>query len=105
MAPSAISPAATPPHGIKTAELTASAVTHKIGAQSLLLPLNASKLVFTPTTTPMAVPDVNDPHANMASQCTDHMITAVWKNTTGWEAPELKPYGNLSLAPTASVLQ
>jgi branched-chain amino acid aminotransferase len=32
------------------------------------------------------------------------MITAVWKSTTGWENPELKPYGNLSLAPTASVL-
>ena len=32
------------------------------------------------------------------------MITAVWKLATGWEAPELRPYGNLSLAPTASVL-
>lgn len=32
------------------------------------------------------------------------MVTAVWKATTGWEAPELKPYGNFSLAPTASVL-
>jgi branched-chain amino acid aminotransferase len=32
------------------------------------------------------------------------MITAIWKSTTGWEDPELRPYGNLSLAPTASVL-
>ena len=32
------------------------------------------------------------------------MITAVWRSTTGWEDPELRPYGNLSLAPTASVL-
>jgi branched-chain amino acid aminotransferase len=32
------------------------------------------------------------------------MITAVWTATSGWGAPELKPYGNLSLAPTASVL-
>jgi len=32
------------------------------------------------------------------------MITAKWTSTTGWETPELRPYGNLSLAPTASVL-
>jgi branched-chain amino acid aminotransferase len=51
----------------------------------------------------MAVPELNDPNA-FFSQCTDHMLTAVWKNTTGWDAPELRPYGNLSLAPTASCL-
>ncbi|KAJ9622431.1 hypothetical protein H2203_006651 [Taxawa tesnikishii (nom. ined.)] len=32
------------------------------------------------------------------------MVTAVWRNTTGWEAPEIKPYGPLTLMPTASVL-
>ena len=32
------------------------------------------------------------------------MISAVWKSTTGWDSPELRPFGNLSLAPTASVL-
>jgi branched-chain amino acid aminotransferase len=32
------------------------------------------------------------------------MVTAVWNQSTGWADPELKPYGNLSLAPTASVL-
>lgn len=32
------------------------------------------------------------------------MITAVWKDGVGWETPELRPYGNLSLAPTASCL-
>jgi branched-chain amino acid aminotransferase len=52
----------------------------------------------------MVVPELGDPIIASASQCSDHMITAVWKSTTGWEAPELKPYGNLSLAPTASVL-
>ena len=105
MAPSAITPAATPPHGIKTAELTASAITHKLEAQSTLQPLDASRLKFTRSTTPMVVPEIGSALANSASQCTDHMVTAVWKNATGWEAPELKPYGNLSLAPTASVLQ
>jgi branched-chain amino acid aminotransferase len=28
----------------------------------------------------------------------------VWKSSTGWDAPELRPYGNLSIPPTASVL-
>jgi branched-chain amino acid aminotransferase len=52
----------------------------------------------------MVVPEPGDPIIATGSQCTDHMITAVWKSATGWDAPELKPYGNLSLAPTASVL-
>lgn len=102
MAPSAIS--VTPPEGVKTAELTAAAVAHKI-AQTGLQPLDAAKLKFTRTTTPMTVPEPDDPIIATSSQCTDHMITAVWKSSTGWEAPELKPYGNLSLAPTSSVLQ
>lgn len=32
------------------------------------------------------------------------MITAVWRAESGWEAPELRPYGPLSIMPTASVL-
>jgi branched-chain amino acid aminotransferase len=52
----------------------------------------------------MSVPQPGDEIIATASQCTDHMITVVWKSTTGWEDPELRPYGNLSLAPTASVL-
>lgn len=51
----------------------------------------------------MTVPDASDPAA-MFTQCTDHMITAVWTASSGWAAPELRPYGNLSLAPTASCL-
>ena len=101
MAPSAVS--ITPPEGVKTAELTAAAVAQKIN-QTDLQPLNASKLKFTRTTTPMSVPEPNDPIIATSTQCTDHMITATWKSSAGWEAPELKPYGNLSLAPTASVL-
>jgi branched-chain amino acid aminotransferase len=102
MSPSLVS--VTPPEGVKTAELTASAVAQKIEIASHLQPLDASKLKFTKTSTPMAVPEPGDPIIDTASQCTDHMITAVWKSTTGWEAPELRPYGTLSIAPTASVL-
>jgi len=113
MAPAAI----TPPQGVQqTSELTAAAVAQKIaqmapaqakqpnGVNAALRPLDASKLKFTQTTTPMTVPEPGDPIIATSSQCTDHMITAVWNSTTGWDAPELRPYGNLSLAPTASVL-
>ncbi|ORZ23959.1 aminotransferase [Absidia repens] len=34
---------------------------------------------------------------------TDHMITADWNEQEGWLAPEIRPYGNLSLAPSAVV--
>lgn len=36
--------------------------------------------------------------------CTDHMVTARWTVENGWDAPELKPYGPLSIMPSASVL-
>jgi len=113
MAPSAITP---PQHVQQTAELSASAVAQKIaqtapelvdrsnGVETSLRSLDASKLTFTKTKTPMTVPQPGDPIIATSSQCTDHMITAKWTSTTGWDAPELKPYGNLSLAPTASVL-
>ena len=32
------------------------------------------------------------------------MVTVSWTSTNGWAAPELRPYGPLSLMPTASVL-
>ena len=32
------------------------------------------------------------------------MITAVWRAGTGWDAPELRPYGPFSIMPNASVL-
>lgn len=102
MSPSLVS--VTPPEGVKTAELTAAAVAQKIEVAAHLQPLDASKLKFTKTTTPMAVPALGDPIINTSSQCTDHMVTALWKSATGWEAPELRPYANLSIAPTASVL-
>lgn len=36
--------------------------------------------------------------------CTDHMVTVVWTSQTGWQTPALRPYGPLSLMPTASCL-
>ncbi|KAK4219541.1 aminotransferase [Rhypophila decipiens] len=50
------------------------------------------------------VPDEATACSGTETICTDHMITCTWKVSSGWEAPALKPYGPLSLMPTASVL-
>ena len=38
------------------------------------------------------------------SAFTDHMLTIQWSLRNGWEDPEIKPYGNISLSPAAKVL-
>lgn len=35
---------------------------------------------------------------------TDHMLTIEWTRTSGWLSPKIKPYGSISLDPSASVL-
>jgi branched-chain amino acid aminotransferase len=108
MSPSAVS--STPREDVQqSSELCAAAVAQKIAqaapaTENKLAPLDASKLIFTPTTTPQVVPEANDPVACMTSQCTDHMITVTWTSAAGWAAPELKAYGPFSIMPTASVL-
>ncbi|KAM4057391.1 amino-transferase class IV domain-containing protein [Hirsutella rhossiliensis] len=68
-------------------------------------PLDASLLTRTLTMKPRAVPvDEAAAHAGDETVATDHMVTAAWRSGAGWAAPELKPYGPLSLMPTASVL-
>jgi branched-chain amino acid aminotransferase len=67
-------------------------------------PLDASKVVYTLTENPRAVPDEATANAGLETICTDHMVTVTWRAGTGWETPELKPYGPLSLMPTASCL-
>ncbi|KAF3760772.1 putative branched-chain amino acids aminotransferase [Cryphonectria parasitica EP155] len=96
------------------ADLTSTALKHKIdkindGSSSsngapAPAELDASKLIFTRTTAPRAVPDEATASAGQHTICTDHMISCAWNSTTGWAAPELKPYGPISLMPTASVL-
>ncbi|CZS98503.1 probable branched-chain-amino-acid aminotransferase, mitochondrial precursor [Rhynchosporium graminicola] len=110
MAPSAITPPVQSGDKLNSAAVarklaeTAPELTKNGKIDDTSRPLDASKLKFTRTTTPMNVPAAGDPIIATASQCTDHMITAVWKFGEGWADPELKPYGNFSMAPTASVL-
>lgn len=101
MAPSAVQ--------TQDVDLTAAAI-HKKEAEPAVAnghssaPLDASKLTYTYTTNPRAVPDEATAHAGDETIATDHMVLASWKASTGWANPELKPYGPLSLMPTASVL-
>lgn len=66
--------------------------------------LDASKLRITLNQEPKYVPHPSEPCVAEQKTCTDHMLTASWTQAGGWAAPELKPYGPLSLMPTASVL-
>lgn len=66
--------------------------------------LDASKLTITRTTNPGTVPVPDSAEVWAQNTTTDHMLTVSWSATSGWGTPEIKPYGPLSLAPTASVL-
>ncbi|KAJ4327732.1 hypothetical protein N0V84_001841 [Fusarium piperis] len=101
------------PSAVETQDvnLTAAAIHKKEVAQPAIAnghsnqaTLDASKLTYTYTQNPRAVPDEASAHAGDETIATDHMVLASWKQSTGWAAPELKPYGPLSLMPTASVL-
>ncbi|KAE8381185.1 aminotransferase [Aspergillus bertholletiae] len=67
-------------------------------------PLDASNLIYTYTTRPRDVPDEATADSSDETICSDHMVVATWHSSTGWSAPELKPYGPFTLMPTASCL-
>ncbi|KAI0443743.1 branched-chain-amino-acid aminotransferase [Xylaria telfairii] len=107
--------------GEQDLDLTASAVEHRMAenqpsdtttagaasngvSQPNVHELDASKLTYTFTQNPREVPALGVTEINGSTICTDHMITVKWSAKNGWAAPELKPYGPLSLMPTASVL-
>ncbi|RYP88566.1 hypothetical protein DL769_000262 [Monosporascus sp. CRB-8-3] len=101
-------------------DLTAAAVEHRLAendspngasngttngvAQRNVKELDASKLTYTFTKEPRDVPPPGVHSIDDATVCTDHMITVKWSAKCGWGIPELRPYGPLSLMPTASVL-
>ncbi|QLG75103.1 hypothetical protein HG535_0H04300 [Zygotorulaspora mrakii] len=65
------------------------------------LPLDASKLKIVNKSTP-SKPRPND-ELVFGQTFTDHMLTIEWTKAKGWDVPEIKPYGNLSLDPSACV--
>ncbi|KAK2615251.1 hypothetical protein N8I77_002019 [Diaporthe amygdali] len=102
----------TPTTSASDVDLTSKAIEHKLekingtstDAPSKLAELDASKLIYTLTKNPRPVPDEVTATGGNETICSDHMITVGWSASHGWAAPELKPYGPLSLMPTASVL-
>lgn len=66
--------------------------------------LDGSNFNITRSTNLRDVPLPGSPEEMSHSYCTDHMVTVRWTVANGWETPEVKPYQNLSIPPTASVL-
>ncbi|KAL4797144.1 aminotransferase [Aspergillus venezuelensis] len=66
--------------------------------------LDASVINVTRSTNLRDVPLPGSPEELSHSYCTDHMVTVRWTLANGWETPEVKPFQNLSIPPTASVL-
>lgn len=107
MAPSAITPESsgtTTPITAHASTLTQAGIKHHGHDGDSLAPLDASKMTVTLNPSPREVPAMNSPEVMAQKTCTDHMVTAAWNDTTGWAAPELKPYGPFSIMPSASVL-
>src|ERR1700742_3790627 len=109
MAPAAVSPISPPsPTLDNTSKLTKAgtlAILEKtVSNGPTVADLDSSRLIFTPSLNPKPVPASNSPEVWSQSYTTDHMLTARWTEKHGWEAPEIRPYGPLSIMPTASVL-
>lgn len=110
MAPAAVTPVSPPSPTLDNTSKLTKAGTENILAKTISNPaptvadLDASKCTFTPTLNPKKVPAPNSPEVWSQDCTTDHMLTARWTEKSGWEAPEIRPYGPLSIMPTASVL-
>ncbi|XP_070847719.1 branched-chain-amino-acid aminotransferase, cytosolic [Chaetodon trifascialis] len=60
----------------------------------------AADLVIQLTSTPKTKPEV----FTFGTAFTDHMLTIEWSAAEGWQAPLIKPFGNLSFHPACSSL-
>ncbi|KAI1121354.1 aminotransferase [Nemania abortiva] len=67
-------------------------------------PLDASKTRFTRSEILRPVPEPGSAELWAQNVCSDHMVTVRWTDTEGWEAPELKPFGDFTISPLASAL-
>ncbi|PYH99634.1 branched-chain amino acid aminotransferase II [Aspergillus ellipticus CBS 707.79] len=66
--------------------------------------IDASVVKITRSTNLRDVPLPGSPEELSHSYCTDHMVTVRWTAGNGWETPEVRPFENLSVPPTASCL-
>ncbi|KAI4852913.1 branched-chain amino acid aminotransferase II [Aureobasidium sp. EXF-8845] len=84
--------------------LTKAGIEHNLASNAQTAHLDASKLKINKTSAPRDPPAAGSEELKRMRTCTDHMLTARWTLEDGWEAPEIKAYGPLSIMPTASVL-
>ncbi|KAI1823494.1 branched-chain amino acid aminotransferase [Xylaria intraflava] len=64
--------------------------------------VDPAKLVINKTSNPKAL---KDPSTLVFGQnFTDHMLTIEWTQSSGWQAPKISPYQNLSLDPATCAL-
>lgn len=68
---------------------------------SNLAPLDKSKLTITKTTTPKE--KIPNEQLVFGQTFTDHMLKIAFNTKDGWSAPEIVPYGPLSLDPSSCV--
>jgi branched-chain amino acid aminotransferase len=68
---------------------------------STLAPMQASKLTITKTTTPKD--KIPNEELVFGQTFTDHMLKIKYNNKSGWQTPEIVPYGPLSLDPSSCV--
>ncbi|KAK0945473.1 hypothetical protein LTR48_002660 [Friedmanniomyces endolithicus] len=111
MAPAALTPESSgtsTPTTTTASKLTEAGIKHAShnsnGQTGDLAPLDASLMTTTLNNNLKSVPEFDGPEAKAQKTMTDHMVTALWTIEHGWAAPELKPYGPLSIMPSASVL-
>ena len=110
MAPVALTPVSPPSPTLDSTSQLTKAGTNNILAQTIsndssaVADLDASKLTITPNLNPKSVPALTSPEVWTQNVTTDHMLTVRWTEKSGWDAPEIRPYGPLSIMPTASVL-
>ncbi|KAK1759689.1 mitochondrial branched-chain-amino-acid aminotransferase [Echria macrotheca] len=76
-------------------------ITPEAASDSKPQDIDPSKLVVEKTTTPGALKKPED--LIFGRNFTDHMLTIEWNKTSGWLAPHITPYQNLSLDPATCV--
>lgn len=66
--------------------------------------LDSSSIRFTQATDLKQLPKPGSKELWDQNICTDHMVTVRWTAENGWEVPELKPFGDITMSPAASCL-
>ncbi|POW03281.1 hypothetical protein PSTT_11205 [Puccinia striiformis] len=75
----------------------------KLSQSAVAMNIQVSDLVVKTTDKPRAKVPASE--LKFGQTFTDHMLMIKWSKQNGWEAPEIKPYGNMEIDPSAAVLQ